>query len=255
MKFTDLLRAVLSVAIIATTTFCVDAAVKKTKKRTAANTGIVITKGATHTYGDGILTTQDFSYKRGKTTINIEYPVGGNDNLVREIREWIKARVAENYTGPIETPNGMIQKRLANNKKDGTVEYAMEVSIPYSNAKIVTVNFKDYGYWGGAHGGSVNQSGTFSMPDAQLLTASMLPSINKMRPYILQALAEEGLEREYLFAPESIDYGVPFVMADGLHIIYGEYEIGPFSLGLPEAVLPMSKIKGLLSPEIVNKYF
>lgn len=255
MKLTHYLRTAMAMVLIASTVFGADAAVKKNKARKTTNTGIVLTKGATHTYADGALTTQDFTYKRGKYSIKVEYPTGGNDALVTEVRKWIQQRLVEGFTGSLATPDELIKKLVANNKKDGASEYDLSITVPYSNPKIITVNLKDFAYWGGAHGGSADVSGTFSVDDAQLLTAEMLPAINKMRPYILQGLANNSIDREWLDDPASIDYGVPYIMGDELHIIYGEYAIGPYCIGMPEAIIPLAEIKGLLSQQVINKYF
>lgn len=255
MKISNLLRTVLAVVLIASTAAYGDAATRKSKSRTRAKTGMVIKQGETHSYADGALTTQDFSFNQGKFSFKIEYPIGGDENLVKNIRECIQQFMAPDYTGSLATPDGLIKKALTDNKRDGVIEFDDKISVTYSNGKIITLNLKYYFYAGGAHGGAVDISSTFAIKGAKPLTPAMLPSISKMRPLLLQALAKDGFEDVCLGNTNELDYGIPFIMADGLHFIYGQYEIGPYFWGMPEVTLPLSQIRGMLSESVINEYF
>lgn len=244
----------MAVTLMVSAVTCMEAASRKTKARSNANSGIVIKKGATHTYADGALKTQEFTYKRGDFSYKIEYPVGGNVALVNNMRDWIKTKMARDYSGSLNTPDGLIKKSLSSAKKNEAVEASKQVEISYSNDKIININYKDYEYWGGTHGRSSDVTASFSIADATPLTKDMLP-FNSLRSYILQELAQD-YDLDCLQIDEDIvDYGTPYVLDDDLHIIYGEYEIGPFAWGMPHIIFPLSQIRNLLSPGVINKYF
>ncbi len=260
MKLSSIAKVALALLITVAGALTADAAKKRSGKKRAATTAIAVQQGATHTYCDGALVTRDYTIKRGKKSLSVEYPVDGNQALVQSTRQWIKTSILGDkpYTGSLDTPDAMMKKAFASYFKDST-EASEEISVAYSNNKIVTYNVNGYFYEGGAHGMPEKYFATFAVADGRPLAASMLPDISVMRPYIIQGFTTDDVvnmdEGNEFYNLDSIEMGSPFVMSDGLHVIYGVYEIAPYAAGFPESIIPFSRIADKVSPSVAQKYF
>lgn len=241
-----------------------DAAKKRTgsRKAKAKTTAAApaVRKGEIHTYGD-VLTTQDFTYKKGKSKLSVEYPVGGNPVLVDAIRRAIADGICYDYaegkkytySGPLDTPDAMMKKVLGSLGRGEELDETVKVS--YIDSKVITINDAGYWYAGGAHGMPSDFSTSFLISDGTMLTLDMLPSISVMRPYIVSSLEDQwGLSSSDwsdsgLTDPSEIEYpgSNPYVTADGLNFTYGAYEIGPYSLGMPTATIAADIARRLLT--------
>lgn len=260
MKISIIARAALALLLIGGMGFNANAAKKRTatKKTRTAATAATVKKGASHSYGNGALSTQEFTYKKGKSSLMVEYPVSGDEQLVTTVRNWIKTVMCDQYSGSLTTPDAMMKKTLS--LLDRGEEIQVEIKVAYNNDKVITAIYNQYWYGGGAHGGTSIVPATFSLSNGAILTEEMLPSISTLRPYILQGIADAGglsLEgvKEMCFDSGQIPMGTPYVMADGLNVIYQQYEIAPYVAGLPNAVIPFSKLKGVVSQQVFDRYF
>ena len=79
MRLNNILKITLVALLTLGAAASVDAAKKRTgSRKTKAKTTAAapaVKKGEVHNYGN-YLTTQDFTYKKGKSTITVEYPSG-----------------------------------------------------------------------------------------------------------------------------------------------------------------------------------
>lgn len=260
MKISNIARVALALLLIGGMGFNADAAKKRTttKKTRTAATAATVKKGASHNYANGALSTQEFTYKKGKSSLKVEYPVSGNEQLVTSVRNWIKSVMCSSYTGTLSTPDAMMKKTLA--MLDRSEEIQVEVKVEFTNDKVITAIYNQYWYGGGAHGGTSILPATFSISNGVVLTEEMLPPISTLRPYILQGMADaNGLSLEGVnamcFDSSQIPMGIPYVLADGLNVIYQQYEIAPYVAGLPNAVIPFSKLRGVVSQQVFDRYF
>lgn len=238
----------------------------KSKKKTT-QTKLPVTKGETKQYGD-YLTTQFFTVKKGKENrVTVEYPIGGNPQLVKTLRDAIVERmVKEDKTSAKkpaiapETPEELLRKMLKG-KKDvipNQIGESLEedITITYASPSVITLSDEGYLDAGGVHGMPWSLHTTYLVEDVSRLDSSMLPPIDKMRPYILNGIAKfydtsvNNLS-DYLFEnPRDIDYGTVYVNGDGLNVIYQVYEIAPYSMGYINAVIPISDIYNIVSPTV-----
>lgn len=231
----------------------------RTKSRAAAPS---VVKGAEKTFGDELVT-QQFTYKKGKSSISVEYPVSGNHELVSAIRGWIRDMLVKDYTGALDTPDAMLKKALTGMEPGETRNDEVKV-IYYADGRAVTILENGEWYGGGAHGMYYEIGATFNPSDGSQLTVSMLPPIGKMRPLIQKGLAEyfdvsvSELSDVLMMGDENdLDYPESnvYVTPEGLNVQYSAYEIAPFSAGLPKAVIPLDKeLAGMLSPAVLS-YF
>ncbi len=231
----------------------------RTKSRAAAPS---VVKGAEKTFGDELVT-QQFTYKKGKSSISVEYPVSGNHELVSAIRGWIRDMLVKDYTGALDTPDAMLKKALTGMEPGETRNDEVKV-IYYADGRAVTILENGEWYGGGAHGMYYEIGATFNPSDGSQLTVSMLPPIGKMRPFIKKGLAEyfdvsvSELSDVLMMGDENdLDYPESnvYVTPEGMNVQYSAYEIAPFSAGLPKAVIPLDKeLAGMLSPAVLS-YF
>lgn len=259
MKISAFSKIALALIIAISAVFTAEAAKKPVGKRKSTPKVTVIKQGVTHIYADGALVTRDYSMKRGKTSLSVEYPIGGNPELVDAARQWIKIMLLgdQPYSGSIETPDAMMKKTFAELKQ--SMQASEEIKVEYSNDKIVTYNRYGDIYDGGVHGMQTNDYRTFSVADGQYLTASMLPGMSVMKPFIIKGFTTSGEvtseEVNEFYSLDSLEMGSPYVKGDGLHIIYGLYDIAPYVAGFPDSIIPFSWVENKVSSSVAKKYF
>lgn len=88
------------------------------------------------------------------------------------------------------------------------------------------------------------------------VAGDLLPGISTMRSYLVDALAREAQISPYefddVFFVKSNELGFPggtnpYITSDGLTYRYSAYEIGPYAMGMPEAVIPFSAARSLVA--------
>lgn len=256
-----LAMAFIAVAILSCGNATAQTRKKSSVKSKKTSSVLPVTKGEIKEYGD-FLTTQIFTVKKGKDNkISIEYPISGDPDLVNAMRRYIKNCLNENFTGSLDTPDALLRNALKG-KKD--VSFGQEgesleqnFKVIYNNQHVITLDNTGYTYMGGAHGMGWNSGTTFLIENGTEFSESMLPSISKMRPFILQGLAKSynvstgDLSDILLTSPNEIDYpGTIYITGEGITFIYQPYEIAPWSEGTPTSVVPVTNdILNMLTPE------
>lgn len=230
-----------------------DAAQKKTRKRTTAAPALTVKEGAVKEYADGF-TTQVFSIKKNvrvpgaggtqrmECSISVEYPMSGPTTLVANARLWIKNQINRDYKGAIDNPKAML---LATAKSWSDVQETNDIKVVYSTAKAITYCDEAYAYMGGAHGGGGHSYATFLFGNGRQMTKSDLPRFSKWNMAQLMSKTLECSPSEvsdYLFQGIPTEYpdGV-YLGADGIHIVWGQYEIAPYAVGEIDVLLSGNK--------------
>lgn len=231
---------------------------KTTPKKTTST--LPVKKGEIKQYGD-YLTTQFFSAKKGKDSeVELEYPIGGNPQLVNAMRQFIKDCLKSDYTGSLESPEGLIRSVLKNKRDvqfNGSGEsLSSEIEVEYATPSIITLKNRGYLYEGGVHGFGWESGETFLVKDGTVLSTDMFPPIYVMKDTILRGIADKSnisIEDVYyrLFNASEIDYpGVVVIEEDGINFIYQPYEIAPYSEGVVKSVVaPTPDLVNSLTPE------
>lgn len=134
--------------------------------------------------------------------------------------------------------------------------YALDVELNkiYESKNHVVFCITWYGYAGGAHGGSRSSYVTFSKHSGKQVVNVIDPKCQK----VLQQEMKKGL-CEYLdcdlkdLREQLMDLTVipmpqepPHLSKDGVVFEYGQYEIGPYAIGMPSFTLPYEKVKDFL---------
>jgi len=134
-------------------------------------------------------------------------------------------------------------------------DYNVRVLMNENNILSISVDYSEYS--GGAHPLSFCgyysfdlQTGKQIMLDDILLAGSAM-SLNAIgEPIFFKKYGEEGWD----FEPGQFKFNINYaIMPGGLLFIFGLYEIGPYSAGMPEVFLPFTTIDELIKPTAFTK--
>ena len=128
---------------------------------------------------------------------------------------------------------------------------------------LATVVLNSSSYLGGAHGSTSQRYYNFDLTNQKQVQLNdlLLPK----QKATLDKLAHDAfkvwiVDTKLANNPEEYEQAWPFQVTDnfllgeqGLILQYGEYEIGPYIVGLPRLVIPFTELQGVLKPEYLPK--
>lgn len=136
--------------------------------------------------------------------------------------------------------------------------YEETVEAVFNTTRLLTLHFSGYEmYAGAAHGMPWSTSITFDLQkqcklsiDDMLTAEGQAFALNKIKDIIEKesGWTEEDYQSMY-DGSFPLPYNAPGLYHDGLHFEYGAYEIGPFALGLPEAVISLDELSPYFTPK------
>ncbi|WP_043973236.1 MULTISPECIES: RsiV family protein [Acinetobacter] len=128
---------------------------------------------------------------------------------------------------------------------------------------LATVVLISSSYLGGAHGATSQRYYNFDLVSQKqiklhdLLLPKQKASLDKLAH---EAFKTWIVDSKLATDPKEYEQAWPFQVTDnfllgeqGLILQYGEYEIGPYVVGLPRLVIPFSELQGVLKPEYLPK--
>lgn len=156
---------------------------------------------------------------------------------------------------------------LAGDSLSAGYEYQINFAPAFQSDSLVTYEYSTYCYQGGAHGNSIQRVATFTVPKGRVLTYGnvFLPD----RQNELLAKVRDGLWTQYfkpafegedvtlrealLIDPDSLQLPIcgPQFGPKGVTFTYGQYEIAPYSAGMPACTLPYSALRPLMQPAVL----
>lgn len=138
-------------------------------------------------------------------------------------------------------------------------EKEKSVKIHFNEADILSMEFYDYGYTGGAHGLPISRFEVIDLNTGSQFTLDDLfrPEYrNDLRDIINAELRKmHQLERhtslkEAGFFEHTVEpTGNFYINKDGIGFYYNRYEIAPFTMGSTDIFIPFSRLQFLLSAE------
>lgn len=197
----------------------------------------------THIYGDGIATPAHY-----------EGPLSDGNAVVNFHAEKILADMKENYQTFVDS-TGM---------KDLYMMNQSAIRKTSENDSIVTYEASSYQYEGGAHGQYWLEGACFNKNNGERIEINIDPfDVTDMQPLLREGLEKylndnghgltiDGLMNGGIFLTDGIiplPSAAPYLTADGVKFVYGEYEIGPYALGTPNFTIPLEKLKPYLLKE------
>lgn len=162
-----------------------------------------------------------------------------------------------------------IKANIANLKAQGyedfmPSEYTWRIAPVYFTDQYVTYTDTAYAYEGGAHGSTVFDAATFTLADGKQWGYDMFKSdkMDDLRGMVIDALAKQyfHVEDTAALAPkliEAVDSVTlpscpPYLTADGVAFTYQQYEIAPYSEGMPTCVLSLFDVHNFLSDDFAK---
>lgn len=133
-----------------------------------------------------------------------------------------------------------------------------EVNILHNEHDVLSLEFHDYGFTGGAHGLSISK---FKVIDLQTgmqvgLDELFVPgyreelekAINRAARVKYKLAREEGLKKAG-FYDDAVSPGENFYLTkDGIGFFYNQYEVAPFALGPVSIFVSFQDLKSILAP-------
>jgi hypothetical protein len=129
-------------------------------------------------------------------------------------------------------------------------EAVVNYTVTYNKDCTLSLYFDQYEFMGGAHGNTIRHSDTWDIEDAHRKTLGEIYPSYKL--YITDIISGEIAAQtksgagwyfddyqknvEQYFNPENF-----YLKPDGLAVYFQEYEIAPYSSGIPEFTIPYSK--------------
>jgi hypothetical protein len=139
------------------------------------------------------------------------------------------------------------------------ISLMIKPKILQSKGSLATVVLNSSSYLGGAHGATAQHYYNFDLKNQKQIQLNdlLLPK----QKATLDKLAHDAfkvwiVDSKLANDPKEYEEAWPFQVTDnfllgeqGLILQYGEYEIGPYVVGLPRLVIPFDQLKGVLKPE------
>ncbi|WP_414659658.1 RsiV family protein [Acinetobacter courvalinii] len=143
------------------------------------------------------------------------------------------------------------------------ISLMIKPKILQPKGKLATVVLNSSSYLGGAHGATSQRYYNFDLANQKQVQLQdlLLPK----QKVTLDKLAHEAfktwiVDSKLATDPKEYEQAWPFQVTDnfllgeqGLILQYGEYDIGPYVVGLPRLVIPFSELQGVLKPEYLPK--
>ena len=143
------------------------------------------------------------------------------------------------------------------------ISLMIKPKILQPKGKLATVVLNSSSYLGGAHGATSQRYYNFDLANQKqvqlqdLLLPKQKATLDKLaheafKTWIVDSkLATDAKEYEQAWPFQVTDN---FLLGEqGLILQYGEYDIGPYAVGLPRLVIPFSELQGVLKPEYLPK--
>jgi len=118
--------------------------------------------------------------------------------------------------------------------------------MTYNSACILSLYVDRYTYTGGAHGNTIRSSQTWNMQKGYMIRLGQLFRCRIVpKAYILARVTEQIQENPEIYfedypklIDENFDENSFYCTPDGLVVYYQQYDIAPYSSGIPEFMIP-----------------
>ena len=232
--------------------------------------------------------TISYSKEEGKYSFNLsaDYPVEGDDTLVKAIRGFINDFLGGAYDGSLDDGKAMIKKNgeimygnFVEMCGDADLEdvselyYYKSVERGYETNAFITFMTSGGHYTGGLHGIGFETGVTFSKSNGKTFGYDMMKGIDSpefkrfikegLRKYFStegqEPISDDDLLQELVSYSGSIDElplpdSEPYLTEKGIKFVYQPYEISYYAAGKPEFIIPYAAIRPYLTSEAVKLF-
>lgn len=177
--------------------------------------------------------------------IKLEIPIFSEDNVVgvminEEVTSKMQRFMKSWYEYSMEKDP---------NEADMVYEGSFIVEVTHNNKNKISLRFLEYQFVGGVHGGSVIYAYTYDLKEGKQLA---LTEVLKMDEGSILMLVNQCINNDIKsseagkYFEEKVDIkdieNIEFYILDGeVHIVFNEYELGPYASGIIDLILYDSK--------------
>ena len=226
----------------------------------------LLTACHTGTKQEGSIASFDFDQDSIICKIQAEVP---EQVLSSAVGEWMVEQLGGYYTGDATDMQAIVDfygKALSDtllqalpDSFSGEVAYEAEMNKAYETDQFVTYSFTSYLDLGGAHPTSVEAGATFRKSDGRRLSWDI---VQQNKSHIFKQMLTEtlcdyfGVDDEtalnsLLWDSSSHEVPLPntppYLMENGIVVIYQQYEIASYAMGMPGDTIPYERIKPVLT--------
>lgn len=232
--------------------------------------------------------TLSYSKEEGKYSFNLlaDYPVEGDDTLVKVVRRYINDFLGGAYDGSLDDGKAMIKKNgeimygnFVEMCGDADLEdvselyYYKSVERGYETNAFITFMTSGGHYTGGLHGIGFETGVTFSKSNGKTFGYDMMKGTDSpefkrfikegLRKYFStegqEPISDDDLLQELVSYSGSIDElplpdSEPYLTEKGVKFVYQPYEISYYAAGKPEFTIPYAAIRPYLTSEAVKLF-
>jgi len=190
--------------------------------------------------------------------IEAKIPKIGQEKIDREIKDFVRKTIS-NFKR--ENPKLPIINGQTNGKKPPWKnELWISPKIYVYSKSIKSVRFDVYQFTGGAHGITNVFTRTFNLKTGKEITWGDLfqhehnpleiisPLARSDLKIMLGKMADDKWINEGTSEKNPENYKNWVVEKKGLRIIFSQYQVGPYAIGMPEVLVPWEKINSILKP-------
>ncbi len=194
-----------------------------------------------------------FSQDSINCTLQAEVP---EPALSQAVGEWMNEQLGGSYTGDVSDMQAIVDfygKALCDTLRQdqpysltGEMEFDAVMEKTYETPLYVTYSLSTYLDLGGAHPASSDRGSTFLKSDGKKLSWDII------RPDAKQSFNDILVEMlsDYCDWDENTDVALPvtppYFVDNGVVVIYQQYEIGPYAIGMPTDTIPYDRISPLM---------
>lgn len=209
--------------------------------------------------------TEKFEKSKGNNSLEIEYPVSGNDALLKSIRTWMSEQLGDTYSGDLNNAKGFFKHYAALLGTDPELSeeggYSKdEFEVEYQNNLIVTYEHSSIINEGGPQNMKETYGTTFLLEDGSIFTKKCIASYKDIQPLIVEGLKGffkvksdadllARLNGQKSTSSISAPAMNPWIEEDGVAFSYTPYEIDSDPNLTPHFTIPFAKILPFLTEE------
>ncbi len=164
-----------------------------------------------------------------------------------------QGRVRELFCQATNEVAGAVSEENGNNARIPRYDFAVAFDTPFNQNCVVSLFFDQYEFTGGAHGNTVRCSDTWNLQrGCCLLMRDLFARTTNYRAYLIEHINKQIAEQ--METDDSIyfdDYPCLtvryfnerqfYLTPDGIVVYYQQYEIAPYSTGIPTFTIPYSQ--------------
>jgi hypothetical protein len=133
--------------------------------------------------------------------------------------------------------------------RDGTIEthkydFEQVFAVTFNREGVLSVLVDQYGYTGGAHGGTVRSGHTFSLKDGKPVELKdLLKAAPNYKQQLDKMLKDDSKDITFPDTPGGLTSDPNFYVSEGgISIFYQQYEIAPYAAGIPTFTYNFSQL-------------